>query len=46
MTDQGIGIELKSQDKIFDQYGDILRNPKKKKDGAGLGLTICKRIVE
>ncbi|MBM4054658.1 MAG: HAMP domain-containing protein [Planctomycetes bacterium] len=46
ITDTGIGIEHENLEKIFDtfkQVGDTLTN---KPRGTGLGLPICKQIIE
>jgi signal transduction histidine kinase len=46
VTDTGIGIAEEDYEKVFDnfrQVGDLLTD---KPQGAGLGLPICKRIVE
>lgn len=46
VIDQGIGIAKEHQDKVFDKFkqnGDTLTDKPK---GTGLGLPICKQIVE
>jgi signal transduction histidine kinase/DNA-binding response OmpR family regulator len=46
VTDTGMGIDPKDYDKVFEQFvqvGDTLTN---KPMGTGLGLPICKQIVE
>ena len=45
ITDNGIGIAEKDQDKVFDKFVQIIR---KEVDyqGTGLGLTIVKKLVE
>jgi signal transduction histidine kinase len=46
VTDEGIGIALKDQQRIFEpfeQAGDIL---KRRQDGTGLGLPFVKSVVE
>lgn len=47
VTDNGAGIAPSNLDKIFDRTftGDVSRTPTGK-SGAGLGLSICKKIVE
>ena len=40
MTDTGCGIPKKDLKSIFEPYITL------REDGTGLGLTICKRIVE
>jgi PAS domain S-box-containing protein len=46
VIDSGMGIDPRAQESIFEKFaqvGDTLRN---KPSGTGLGLPICKRIVE
>jgi PAS domain S-box-containing protein len=46
IQDEGVGIESEDQSKIFDKFrqiGDTLTNKPK---GWGLGLSICKQIIE
>jgi signal transduction histidine kinase len=46
ITDTGIGISVIDQEKIFDKFkqvGDMLKGKPK---GTGLGLPICKKIIE
>jgi len=45
IKDYGPGIPKKDLNKIFDKFYQV-NFPKIKKDGAGLGLAICKSIVE
>ncbi|ACV24467.1 cache domain-containing protein [Methanocaldococcus fervens] len=45
IKDYGPGIPKKDLDKIFDKFYQV-NFPKIKKDGAGLGLAICKSIIE
>lgn len=43
VQDNGIGVELKYHDKIFEQFQRL--NSEEEYPGTGIGLTICKRIV-
>ena len=46
VTDTGIGIPAEHQRHIFDEFFQ-LRNPERDRNkGTGLGLTICKRLVD
>jgi signal transduction histidine kinase len=46
ITDSGIGIKKKNQDKIFKMFGSIKDEKKKiNTNGIGLGLVISKLIV-
>jgi PAS domain S-box-containing protein len=44
VSDNGIGIEPRHQDRIFQMFQRL--NPRSHFPGNGIGLTICKRIVE
>lgn len=46
IADQGRGVPKELQDKIFDRFRQVERNDSKVKGGAGLGLAICKTLVE
>lgn len=42
--DNGIGIEDEYRDRVFEIFTRL--NPRGKYDGAGIGLALCKRVVE
>jgi len=44
VSDNGIGIETQYQNKIFKAFNQL--HTKRKYEGSGLGLTICKNIIE
>lgn len=44
--DQGIGIPLHEQGRIFDRFHRVQGEMSRKVGGAGLGLAICKGLVE
>jgi len=46
VEDTGIGIPEEMLDKIFDRFRKVEANNTKFYRGAGLGLTICKKLVE
>ncbi|HVP00283.1 MAG TPA: GAF domain-containing sensor histidine kinase [Bryobacteraceae bacterium] len=46
VTDTGIGIPLEHQTVIFEEFAQVAPAAGGDKEGAGLGLTITKRIVE
>ena len=46
VVDSGIGIEKEQQQTIFDSFTQARSDTTRKYGGTGLGLTICKRIVE
>jgi len=46
VIDNGIGIPPEQQTAIFDEFAQVRRAACGVKEGAGLGLTIAKRIVE
>jgi signal transduction histidine kinase len=46
VRDTGIGIPKEEQNKIFQRFYQIDNTYTKKKSGAGIGLAICKEILE
>jgi len=46
VSDTGIGINKKQKEFIFQRFTKIENNKEKLYRGAGLGLTICKNLVE
>ncbi|MBS0195468.1 MAG: PAS domain S-box protein [Planctomycetes bacterium] len=44
VRDNGIGIEAKHRDRVFTMFQRL--NPRSRYAGNGIGLTICKKIVE
>ena len=46
VTDQGLGIPAEDQPRIFDRMFHTERKHKRGRSGAGLGLSICKGLVE
>jgi two-component system sensor histidine kinase/response regulator len=46
VTDTGIGIPVDKQDAIFDPFAQVDSSSTRKHGGTGLGLTICKQLVE
>jgi signal transduction histidine kinase len=46
VRDTGIGIPLESQDNIFDEFVQLHNRERDRTKGTGLGLTICKRLVD
>lgn len=46
VSDQGAGIPLKDQHKIFQRFADMANSDRSAKGGTGLGLSICKAIVD
>ncbi|WP_277057182.1 ATP-binding protein [Trichlorobacter lovleyi] len=46
VADQGIGIPLESQSRIFETFEQADVTTTKKFGGTGLGLTICRRLAE
>ena len=46
VADQGIGIEPHQMERIFDRFYQVDSASTRKVGGSGLGLSICKAIVE
>ncbi len=46
IQDNGVGISLDEQDKIFNRFYQIESSSTRENSGMGLGLSICKDIVE
>lgn len=46
ITDRGIGIELADQHKLFSPFFQVETSATRNFQGSGLGLSICKRLVE
>ena len=46
VADQGIGIPVNARDRVFDRFYRVQNPLTKKVRGSGLGLSLCKSIVE
>jgi signal transduction histidine kinase len=46
VSDSGIGIALKEQVSIFEEFTQVDRGPSRRLDGSGLGLALTKKMVE
>jgi signal transduction histidine kinase len=46
VTDTGIGIADRDQDRIFGDFQQVDASPTRQYGGAGLGLSICRRLAE
>ena len=46
LSDNGIGVSAKKQEKLFDDFYQVNDVTKDKHTGSGLGLAICKGIVD
>ena len=46
VRDTGIGIAPGDQERIFEEFSQVGRDPERSREGTGLGLTLSKRFVE
>ncbi|NME68943.1 sensor histidine kinase [Flammeovirga aprica] len=46
VKDNGIGIPLEDQNRLFERFYRVEKSRTKKQGGSGLGLAICKHILE
>ena len=46
LEDNGIGIPLSLQEKIFKSFSQVDESSTRQYDGAGLGLALCKELIE
>lgn len=46
VEDTGVGIDPKDQERIFDEFQQIEQGMTSQPDGFGLGLAVCKKIVQ
>ena len=46
VTNDGDGIEPKDQEKLFKLFGKIKKTHQCNKKGCGLGLTVCKKVMQ
>lgn len=46
VSDEGIGIPEEQRDRIFDRFKQVNSSDTRAEQGIGLGLTICKMLVE
>jgi len=46
VQDTGVGVPLDQQQRIFEAFEQVDNSYSKKQQGTGLGLALCKRMVE
>jgi signal transduction histidine kinase len=46
VRDTGIGIAPEDQDRVFEEFQQVGKDPDRSREGTGLGLTLAKRFVE
>jgi len=46
VADTGVGIEASQLDNIFESFEQVASSGVRQKNGTGLGLAVCKRLVE
>jgi signal transduction histidine kinase len=46
VRDSGIGIAPEDQQRIFEEFSQVGRDPERSREGTGLGLTLSKRFIE
>jgi signal transduction histidine kinase len=46
VADTGIGISEKDIERVFEPFVQVNRNAHPQQEGAGLGLAICKNLIE
>jgi GAF domain-containing protein/anti-sigma regulatory factor (Ser/Thr protein kinase) len=46
VRDTGIGIAPEDQDRVFEEFQQVGKDPERSREGTGLGLTLSKRFVE
>lgn len=46
VSDTGVGIEKGNLDRVFESFSQLKNGITRKKDGAGLGLSITKKLIE
>ncbi|MFK0731454.1 MAG: sensor histidine kinase [Gloeotrichia echinulata HAB0833] len=46
MRDEGQGIPSDQLERIFERFQQVDSSDSRKKGGTGLGLTICRKIIE
>ena len=46
VEDHGIGISVEDQDAVFEEFHQVDEGAARRYEGAGLGLTLAKRLLE